>query len=274
MSAKTTIVVLALLALAACGNDENEGSAESSSDPGTMLLATTTSTRDSGLLDELLPAFEKKSGCSVKTLAVGSGEALALGEKGDADVLLVHSPEDEQEFVESGHATSRKQVMHNDFVVVGPAGDPAQIEKATDVSGALDRIADDQAPFASRGDDSGTHTKELDLWEDAEIKPSGSWYIETGQGVGETLTIADQKDAYTLSDRGTFLATGNLDSKLLFEGGKELLNPYHVIVVRGERVNERCARAFSSWITSPSTQKTIGRFGVEELGQQLFVPDA
>jgi tungstate transport system substrate-binding protein len=273
MSAKTTIVVLALLALAACGNDENQGSPESSSDPGTM-LATTTSTRDSGLLDELLPAFEKKSGCSVKTLAVGSGEALALGEQGDADVLLVHSPEDEQEFVESGHATSRKPVMHNDFVVVGPARDPAQIEKATDVSGALDRIADDQAPFASRGDDSGTHAKELDLWETAGIKPSGSWYIETGQGMGETLTIADQKDAYTLSDRGTFLATDNLESKLLFEGGKDLLNPYHVIVVRGGKVNERCARAFSAWITSPPTQKTIGRFGVEELGQQLFVPDA
>ena len=257
-----------------CGEDENGGSAGSPADQGTMLLATTTSTRDSGLLDELLPAFEKKSGCQVKTVAVGSGEALELGEKGDADVLLVHSPADEQEFMDAGNGSSRKAVMHNDFVLVGPAEDPADLEQAKDAPDALGRIEEAEAPFASRGDDSGTHTKELSLWEAAGTDPGGSWYIETGQGMGETLTIADQKQAYTLSDRGTFLATRNLDSEVVVEGGDDLLNPYHVIVVRGKETNAACAREFSSWITSSPTQKTIGRFGVEQYGQQLFVPDA
>ena len=169
----------------------------------------------------------------MKTIAVGSGEAIALGEKGDADVLLVHSPADEEEFMADGNGTSRKAVMHNDFVLVGPPDDPAKIKQAGGASEALTTIAEEKAPFASRGDDSGTHTKELSLWEGAGTEPSGSWYLETGQGMGETLTIADQKEAYTLSDRGTFLATDNLDSELLVEGGKDLLNPYHVIVVRG-----------------------------------------
>jgi tungstate transport system substrate-binding protein len=257
-----------------CGEDDAGGSAGSPPDRGTMLLATTTSTRDSGLLDELLPAFEKKSGCQVKTVAVGSGEALELGEKGDADVLLVHSPADEQEFMDAGNGTSRKAVMHNDFVLVGPAEDPADLKQAKDAPDALGRIEKAEAPFASRGDDSGTHTKELSLWEAAGTDPGGSWYIETGQGMGETLTIADQKQAYTLSDRGTFLATKNLDSEVVVEGGEDLLNPYHVIVVRGKETNAACAREFSSWITSSPTQKTIGRFGVEQYGQQLFVPDA
>jgi tungstate transport system substrate-binding protein len=239
-----------------------------------MLLATTTSTRDSGLLDELLPSFEKESGCAVKTLAVGSGEAMELGEKGDVDVLLVHSPADEEEFMDGGHGASRKAVMHNDFVLVGPADDPAAIKEATDAPDALTRIADAEANFASRGDDSGTHAKELSLWETAGTQPGGSWYVETGQGMGETLTIADQKQAYTLSDRGTFLATENIGAEVLVEGGKALLNPYHVIVVRGDEVNGECAGEFSGWITSPSTQKAIGRLRVEECGERLFVPDA
>jgi tungstate transport system substrate-binding protein len=266
---------MVVLALVACGEDDDDaGSASSPPDRGAMLLATTTSTRDSGLLDELLPSFEQGSGCGVKTLAVGSGEAIELGERGDADVLLVHSPADEKEFMAGGHGASRKAVMHNDFVLVGPPEDPAGIKKATDAPTALKKIANSEASFASRADDSGTHAKEVSLWEAAGIKPGGSWYIETGQGMGQTLTIADQKQAYTLSDRGTFLATENLDAEVLVEGGKALLNPYHVIEVRGDKVNRACARKFSSWITSPATQKTIGRFGVEDYRQRLFVPDA
>ena len=239
-----------------------------------MILATTTSTRDSGLLDELLPGFEDESGCSVKTVAVGSGEALELAEKGDADALLVHSPAAEEEFMEGGHGTSRKAVMHNDFILVGPADDPAKIANAASAPDALTKIAKAEAPFASRADESGTHTKELSLWETAGIEPGGPWYIETGQGMGETLTISSQKQAYTLSDRGTFLATDNLDLELLVEGGKDLLNPYHVIVVRGDEVNRECSQEFSDWITSAPTQRQIGRFGVADYGQQLFVPDA
>jgi tungstate transport system substrate-binding protein len=239
-----------------------------------MILATTTSTQDSGLLDELVPSFEDASGCSVKTVAVGSGEALELGEKGNADVLLVHSPEAEEEFMDGGHGASRKAVMHNDFVVVGPAGDPAKIKGSGSAADAFTLIAKAEAPFASRADESGTNTKELALWEAAGIEPKGSWYIETGQGMGETLTTASQKQAYTLSDRGTWLATDNLDLDLLVEGGEDLLNPYHVIVVEGENVNGDCAQEFSDWITSPETQKEIGQFGVAEFGEPLFHPDA
>ena len=270
----TLLTAVVVLALVACGEDDDAGGAGSPPDRGTMLLATTTSTRDSGLLDELLPFFEKQSGCRVKTLAVGSGEAIELGEKGDADVLLVHSPADEQEFMAGGHGASRKAVMHNDFVLVGPPDDPAGIKTATDAPTALKKIANAEASFASRADESGTHAKELSLWESVGMKPVGSWYIETGQGMGETLTIADQKQAYTLSDRGTYLATENLDTEVLVEGGEALLNPYHVIEVRGDEVNRPCAREFSSWITSPAAQKTIGRFGVEDYGERLFVPDA
>jgi tungstate transport system substrate-binding protein len=259
-------VALAVLALSSCGGDDDEG--------GTMLLATTTSTRDSGLLDELLPGFEGESGCSVKTLAVGSGEAMELGERGDADVLLVHSPDAEQDFMAGGHGQSREVVMHNDFVLLGPAADPAAIGQSEDAPSALARIARDEAAFASRGDDSGTHAKELSLWEEAGVEPGGSWYVETGQGMGETLTIADQRQAYTLSDRGTYLATDNLDSELLLEGGEALLNPYHVIVVKGDDVNGECAREFSAWITSAPVQDEIGAFGRSEYGEPLFFPDA
>jgi tungstate transport system substrate-binding protein len=222
----------------------------------------------------VLLRFERLSGCRVKTLAVGSGEAMELGERGDADVLLVHSPEAEEEFMAEGHGAGRKAVMHNDFVLLGPAEDPAEIRNASGGAEALARIAESEAAFASRGDDSGTHAKELSLWAAAGVEPGGSWYFETGQGMGETLTIADQRQAYTLSDRGTFLATESLDSELLVEGGAALLNPYHVIVVRGEEVNRDCARRFSAWITAPRTQRAIARFGLAEYGEPLFVPDA
>lgn len=272
-AAAVALAVLAVFEMAACGDDDSGGS-DAGTDKGRMILATTTSTQDSGLLDDLVPEFQDESGCSVKTVAVGSGEALELGENGDADVLLVHSPEAETGYMDGGHGTSRRAVMHNDFIVVGPADDPAGIKGAGSAAEAFTRIARAEAPFASRADESGTHTKELSLWEDAGIEPKGSWYIETGQGMGETLTIASQKQAYTLSDRGTYLATDNLDLDLLVEGGKDLLNPYHVIVVEGEGVNRACAEEFSDWITSPETQREIGRFGVAEYGEPLFVADA
>ena len=271
--AAAVLLVLASLGIGACGGDDSGGS-QSGTDDGAMILATTTSTQDSGLLDDLIPRFQKDSGCSVKTVAVGSGEALELGAKGDADVLLVHSPEAEQEYMDAGHGVSREAVMHNDYVVVGPADDPAHVKGADSAAEAFAGIPKAQAPFASRADESGTNTKELSLWEAAGVEPEGSWYIETGQGMGETLTIASQKQAYTLSDRGTFLATDNLDLDLLVEGGMDLLNPYHVIVVKGEDVNRACAQKFSDWITSPTIQDEIARFGVAEYGEQLFVPDA
>jgi len=272
-AAAVALTALMAVAAAACGDDDAGGS-EAPAGKGRMILATTTSTQDSGLLDELVPRFQDQSGCSVKTVAVGSGEALELGEKGDADVLLVHSPDAEHEFMDGGHGVSRDAVMHNDFIVVGPAEDPAKIKGAGSAAEAFTRIAKQEAPFASRADESGTHTKELSIWEAAGIEPAGSWYIETGQGMSETLTIAGQKRAYTLSDRGTFLATDNLDLDLLVEGGSDLLNPYHVIVVEGDGVNRACAQAFADWITSPESQEEIGRFGTAEYGEPLFFPDA
>jgi tungstate transport system substrate-binding protein len=269
-----TGLLAAAMALAAACADDDDPSAGTPPDRGTLLLATTTSTRDSGLLDELLPRFERQSGCSVKTLAVGSGEAMELGERGDADALLVHSPEDEEEFMAEGHGASRKAVMHNDFVLLGPSADPAGIKQANDAPDALAEIAEQEAAFASRGDDSGTHAKELSLWEAAGVEPEGGWYVETGQGMGETLTIAGQRQAYTLSDRGTLLATQNLDIELLHEGGEALLNPYHVIVVEAEDVNRECAERFSAWITAPAVQRAIEGFGVDEYGEPLFIADA
>jgi len=239
------------------------------------ILATTTSTQDSGLLDELVPDFEEAFDCTIKTVAVGSGEAMEMGEKGDADVLLVHSPAAEEEFMAGGHGVTRDPVMHNDFVIVGPEADPADVSEAADAADALARIADQEAPFASRGDDSGTHAKELALWEQAGVEPSGDWYLETGQGMGETLTIAGQKSAYTLTDRGTFLATTGLTSAIAFEGSDDLQNYYHVIVVdRGEEEPVPCADEFATWLQDPEVQERIAGFGAEEYGEPLFVPDA
>jgi tungstate transport system substrate-binding protein len=267
------VVAAALAATAGCGSDSSGSASGTTTPSGQMILATTTSTRDTGLLDTLVPAFERASKCSVKTVAVGSGQAIDLGARGQADVLLVHSPDAEQRFMKEGHGASRLAVMHNDFVLVGPPTDPAKTAGGGIVP-ALQAIARTESPFASRADDSGTNAKELKLWQQAGITPSGSWYIKTGQGMGPTLTIASQKRAYTLSDRGTFLATKNLDSKILVEGGKELQNPYHVIVVKHSGTNVGCARAFSTWITSAPTQRVIGGFGKSQYGQSLFHPDA
>ena len=239
-----------------------------------MILATTTSTQDTGLLDTLVPAFERTGSCSVKTVAVGSGQAIDLGARGQADVLLVHSPDAEQAFMEEGRGFTRESVMHNDFVLVGPPGDPAGVAGAGDTTQALQAIAESKAEFASRADESGTHAKELKLWKQAGIDPAGPWYLKTGQGMGPTLIIASQKRAYTLSDRGTFLATKNLDSKIVLEGDEALQNPYHVIVVKHAGTNVGCARAFSRWLTSAPAQRVIGGFGKRKYGQALFYPDA
>ncbi len=263
----TLTVIGALLLVSGCSDSEAGSSDEA-------ILATTTSTQDSGLLDELLPQFEEEFDCTIKTVAVGSGEALKMGEKGDADVLLVHSPDDEEEFMAGGHGLSRDPVMHNDFVLVGPEADPANVSEAADAADALSRIADQEAPFASRGDDSGTHNKELGLWEEAGVEPSGDWYFETGQGMGETLTIAGQKSAYTLTDRGTYLATESLSSTIVFEDSDDLQNFYHVIVVDTGEEPVPCAEDFSTWLLDPEVQEQIGAFGVEEYGEPLFVPDA
>jgi tungstate transport system substrate-binding protein len=259
--------------LAACGGDDPAPAA--SARP--LILATTTSTQDSGLLDVLVPAFERAEGHRVKTLAVGSGQALELGSRGEADVLLVHSPQAEQELMAKGVAGRRRLVMHNDFVVVGPPDDPARV-RGLDARRAFARIADARAPFVSRGDDSGTNTFELGLWDRARRTPRGSWYQRSGQGMGATLRIAAQKRAYTLADRGTLLAGGGHDGlDVLVDGGRGLLNVYHVIDVTrraGARVNERGGRAFAAWIVSPAAQRLIGAFGRERYGRRLFVPDA
>ncbi len=264
----TLTVIGALLLVSGCSSDSEAGSSDEA------ILATTTSTQDSGLLDELVPEFEEQFDCTIKTVAVGSGEALEMGEKGDADVLLVHSPDAEEEFMAGGDGLTRDPVMHNDFVIVGPEADPANVSEAADAAEALARIADQEAPFASRGDDSGTHTKELSLWEEAGIEPSGDWYVETGQGMGETLTIAGQKSAYTLTDRGTYLATEGLSSTIAFEDSDDLQNFYHVIVVDTGEEPVPCAEDFSTWLLDSDVQEQIGAFGVEEYGEPLFVPDA
>jgi tungstate transport system substrate-binding protein len=268
-------LVAAMLTTAACGSGSSGSATSTTAKPnGQMILATTTSTRDTGLLDTLVPAFEHAGKCSVKTVAVGSGQAIDLGARGQADVLLVHSPDAEQTFMQQGHGASRLAVMHNDFVLVGPPADPAKVSHAGGIVPALQALARSKSPFASRADESGTNAKELKLWKQAGIAPSGSWYIKTGQGMGPTLTIASQKRAYTLSDRGTFLATKNLDSKILVQGGQPLQNPYHVIVVKHAGTNVGCAQAFSRWITSAPTQRVIAGFGKSRYGQALFHPDA
>jgi tungstate transport system substrate-binding protein len=265
---------VALLVATGCASGEPQAAEAPPGPSGDTLLATTTSTQDTGLLDTLVPAFESGSDCTIKTVAVGSGDAMAMGEKGDADVLLVHSPADEREFMAHGYGASRAAVMHNDFVLVGPPGDPAGVAKADNAVEAMRMIAQTKAPFASRADESGTNTKELDLWDEAGVDPQGSWYIETGQGMGETLTIADQKQAYTLSDRGTYLATEGLQSRIVFEGSPDLLNWYHVIVVDHEGTNVGCAKEFAGWLREERVQRMIGNFGVQEFGRPLFHPDA
>jgi len=245
----------------------------------TVILATTTSTQDSGLLDVLLPVFEKKTGYFVKTIAVGSGQAMAMGQKGEADVLLVHSPAAEKKFVAEGYGVNRRLVMHNDFIIVGPLGDPAKMKGLKSSAESFKKIASAQALFLSRGDNSGTHAKEKDIWKAAGINPEKEkWYQQTGLGMGQTLSVAAEKKGYTLADRGTYLALKkSLGLDILVEGDAILLNIYHVIEVnpaKWPKVNVPGAKAFADFMVSKETQEIIKTFGVDKFGSPLFFPDA
>jgi tungstate transport system substrate-binding protein len=261
------LIALVSLGGIACGNKK------------TIILATTTSTQDSGLLTVLVPAFEKESGYHLKVIAVGTGQALQMGQNGDADVLLVHAPSSEKTFMDGGYGINRQLVMHNDFIIIGPAGDPAHVKDAKKALAAMQAISDAKAGFISRGDKSGTNTFELSLWKALNITPAGqSWYEESGQGMGATLQIANQKNAYTISDRATYLAQkANLDLVILSQPDPKMLNVYHVIQVNPDKfkgIHADGAKAFADFMVAPSTQQLIGQFGVDKYGQQLFVPDA
>ena len=243
-----------------------------------LILATTTSTVDSGLLDCLVPIFEKKTGYRVKTIAVGTGQALAMGEKGEADVVLAHAEQAEKKLVDSGVVRNYRLVMHNDFIIAGPAEDPAKIKGRSTLE-AFKAIFEGRGPFISRGDDSGTNKMELKLWDKTGLNPKGAkWYLESGQGMGATLLIASEKKGYTLCDRATYLAERpNTKLNILCEGDSSLLNIYHVMEVNPEKfgkVNAEGAKAFVDFMTSPETQKLIGDFGKDRYGQPLFFPDA
>ncbi|MFP4057302.1 MAG: substrate-binding domain-containing protein [Candidatus Brocadiia bacterium] len=264
------VAALALLVLAAsCGHRD---------EPARRLrLATTTSTENSGLLEVLLPPFEEEHGIRVDVIAVGTGKALRLAENGDVDAVLVHAPEREERFVAAGHGVDRRRVMHNDFVILGPSSDPAKVAAAGgDAAKALAAIAAAGAPFVSRGDDSGTHIKERSLWRAAGIEPQGEGYMEAGQGMGATLTIADEKRAYTLADRGTFVAfRGHIDLVALCQGDPRLHNPYSIIAVNPQRhpsVDYAAATKLADFLVSPRGQRLIA--GYRRDGEQLFVPHA
>jgi tungstate transport system substrate-binding protein len=245
---------------------------------GDTILATTTSTADTGLLDALAPLYLEATGSTLKPIAVGSGAALEMGERGEADVLLVHSPAAEEEFMTGGYGSERRTVMVNDFIIIGPAADPAGLAEASDANDAMTRIANAEATFVSRGDDSGTHALERRLWKAAGITPDGGWYTESGTGMGDTLNIAGERGGYTLTDRGTYLALQDrLGLEVLVEGDPSLLNVYHVILVNpenGRDIDEASGRAFLEFLLLPETQEFIGAFGVDEFGEPLFAPCA
>jgi tungstate transport system substrate-binding protein len=244
-----------------------------------IILATTTSTQDSGLLDRLIPLFEKKTGYQVKTIAVGSGQAMTMGEKGEADVLLVHSPAAEEKFIAAGYGLNRRLVMHNDFIVVGPPEDPAMVKGTKSITESFMKIASAKALFMSRGDNSGTHSKEKEIWKASSVNLEGEkWYQQTGLGMGQTLSVASEKKGYTLADRGTYLSMKkNLALDIVRQGDALLLNIYHVIEVnpaKWPKVNVAGAQAFAAFMVSKETQKVIKTFGVDKYGSPLFFPDA
>lgn len=268
----------------AAGEENSAQNSEEAQGGGEIILATTTSTQDSGLLDYILPVFEEESGYSVSVVSVGSGEAMTMGENGEADVLLVHSPEAEAEFVAGGHADEegRMDVMYNDFVLIGPKDDPAGIASSApaDAVAAFQTLADTQSTFISRSDESGTHQKELTIWEACGIQPEGDWYVEAGAGMGAVLEMTNEMLGYTLSDRATWLNLG-LDEDLTIVCEKDpsgiLYNQYGVICVnpdKNENINHEGAKVFQQWIVSEETQELIGEYGVEEYGKPLFTPNA
>lgn len=277
------VLVMVLTAFAGCAKEEpapqpeEEGPAEI---VGKIILATTTSTQDSGLLDVILPDFTYKTGYEVDVIAVGSGEAMTMGENGEADVLLVHSPAAEKEFVAAGHSPARYDVMYNDFIILGPDSDPAGIKTAApdNAQAAFQKIYDDQVTFVSRGDESGTHKKELSIWTKLGLAPSGDWYIESGKGMGDVITMTNEMLGYTLADRATWLnMSEGTDLAIVTEGDKDLFNQYGVMVVdpsKNDQINAEGAVAFQEWILSGETQGLISEYGVEKYGMALFTPNA
>lgn len=247
--------------------------------PQTLILATTTSTENSGLLDFILPDFEREYGVQVDVIAVGTGQALKLGEDGNADVLMVHARAKEDAFMAAEHGVRREDVMYNDFVIVGPADDPAGLRGLTNAGEAFQKLAQAQSTFVSRGDDSGTHCKESAIWKAVGITPAGDWYISVGQGMGAVLTIADELQAYTLSDRATYLARTleGIELEIMVEGDPILFNPYGVIAVnpdKGSHIKTDLANTFIGWLISVSSQEKMGRFGIDKFGSPLFTPDS
>lgn len=283
----TLSAILILTMLVGCGQDSANEETEKPEENAAVeepeeriILATTTSTQDSGLLDYILPVFEEETGIKVDVIAVGTGKALEMGKNGEADILLVHAKESEEEFVAEGHGLERRDVMYNDFILVGPADDPLALKEnyPNDILGALTAISENKTTFISRGDDSGTHKKELSIWKTAGIQPEGEWYVEAGSGMGDVLKMADEELAYTLSDRGTYLSMKDtLDLEILVEGDSNLFNQYGIIPVNPEKndhINAEGAQKFMEWLLSDETQKLIGQYGVEEFGQPLFTPNA
>ncbi len=282
MKHKSTLTVAFLLLLSlvlgAC-QPVQAPAGESGAAQAKLILATTTSTQDSGLLDVILPDFEQQANADVDVVAVGTGQALQLGTDCNADVVLVHARAREDKFMADGDGSRREDVMFNDFVLLGPPSDPAGIAGMTDAAAAMTLVADSQSPFISRGDDSGTHTKEKSVWAAAGIEPAGDWYVAAGQGMGAVLTMANEQQAYTLSDRATYLARTleGTDLVIAVEGDPALFNPYGVIVVNPEKctnVNADLANQFVDWMISVPTQEMIAAFGQDEFGQSLFTPDS
>jgi tungstate transport system substrate-binding protein len=274
----TSMLFLLMMVLFGCSQTtpEKTKEVEKKAEPKDMILATTTSTQDSGLLDVLIPEFEKQANVKVKTIAVGTGQALEMGTKGEADVLLTHAPKAEEAIVASGDAINYKRVMYNDFIIVGPKNDPAGI-KGLDSKAALTKIFNAKSIFVTRGDDSGTHKKELEMWKSINLDPTtlGATYVSTGQGMGPTLQVASEKAGYVITDRATFLALQkNLkDVGILVEGEKDLQNIYHVMQVnpdKHDKVNSESAKAFVEFMTNKETHKIIEKFGVKEYGEPLF----
>ena len=260
--------------------EEGQQEEEPKETGGRIILATTTSTQDSGLLDYILPVFEEEYGITVDVVAVGTGKALEMGRNGEADILLVHAKESEEEFVAEGHGLERRDVMYNDFILVGPAEDSLGLKEnyGNDILGALTAISENEATFVSRGDDSGTHKKELSIWSAAGIEPAGDWYVEAGAGMGDVLKMADEMQAYTLTDRATYLNMRDvLELEILVEGDENLFNQYGIIPVnpeKSEQINAEGAQKLFEWFLSEEAQNLIGEYGVEEFGQPLFTPNA
>jgi len=275
----TLFILLVGLFLGACDPTKDPSTTPEPAEPQTLILATTTSTDNSGLLAYILPDFESKFGVEVDVVAVGTGQALQLGMDGNADVLLVHARAREDAFMDEGHGSRREDVMYNDFVILGPAADPAGILGKNKASRALELIAQAEASFVSRGDDSGTHTKEKAIWAEAGVEPAGDWYIVAGQGMGAVLTMADEQQAYTLSDCATYLARTleGTELEIMVEGDPILFNPYGVIAVnpdKGDHIQADLANDFIDWLIALETQQLISGFGVEEFGKPLFTPDS